>query len=63
MNKKKHNVGWSIECMEFITEFLRFLGVRKRYWLLPILVLMTLVGGILVLAQGSAISPFMYTLF
>jgi hypothetical protein len=49
--------------MEFIKEFLRFLGVRKKYWLLPILVLMTLVGGILVLAQGSAISPFMYTLF
>ena len=49
--------------MAFITEFLRFLGARKKYWLLPILILMTLVGGILVLAQGSAISPFMYTLF
>jgi hypothetical protein len=49
--------------MAFIIEFLRFLGTRKKYWLLPILVLMTLVGGILVLAQGSAVSPFMYTLF
>jgi hypothetical protein len=49
--------------MAFITEFLRFLATRKKFWLLPILVLMTLVGGILVLAQGSAVSPFMYTLF
>jgi hypothetical protein len=49
--------------MDFITEFFRFLGARKKYWLLPIICLMAVVGGFLVLAQGSAISPFMYTFF
>jgi hypothetical protein len=49
--------------MEFIAEFFRFLGARKKYWLLPIICLMAFVGGLLLLAQGSAISPFMYTLF
>jgi len=49
--------------MQFIAEFLRFIGARKKYWLLPVLVLMTLFGGFLVLTQGSAIAPLMYTLF
>jgi len=37
--------------------------VRKKFWLLPIIIIMVLLGGLLVLAQGSAIAPFIYTLF
>ena len=49
--------------MEFLSEFWQFMRVRKKYWLLPILTMMVLVGGLLLLTQGSAIAPFMYTLF
>ena len=49
--------------MEFIREFVRFLLARKKYWLMPVLVLLLIVGGILVLAQGSVVAPFIYTLF
>jgi len=41
----------------------RFMRVRKKFWLLPILVAMFAVGGLLVLVKGSAIAPFIYTLF
>ncbi len=37
--------------------------VRKKYWLLPIIIVMLILGGVLILAQGSAIAPFIYTLF
>jgi len=47
----------------FIKEFWGFLRVRKKYWLLPVILTMLLVGGLLVLAQGSAVAPFIYTLF
>lgn len=40
-----------------------FLKARKKFWLLPILVMMLIFGGLLVLAQGSAVAPFVYTLF
>ena len=49
--------------MSFLIEFWKFLRTRKKYWLLPILLMMALVGGMLVLAQGSAAAPFIYTLF
>lgn len=49
--------------MSFISELWRFLRVRKKFWLLPIFVAMLLLGGLLVLAQGSAVAPFIYTLF
>jgi hypothetical protein len=49
--------------MSFFVEFARFLQVRKKYWLLPVLVAMLLFGGLLLLAQSSAIAPFIYTLF
>ncbi|MGA7414704.1 MAG: DUF5989 family protein [Bryobacteraceae bacterium] len=49
--------------MSFLIEFWRFLRVRKKFWLLPVLLTMLLVGGLLVLTQGSAIAPFIYTLF
>ncbi len=49
--------------MSFVLEFARFLSVRKKYWLLPVLLVMVLFGGLLVLSQGSAVAPFVYTLF
>jgi hypothetical protein len=49
--------------MAFLIEFWQFLRVRKKYWLVPILIVMGLLGGLIVLAEGSAVAPFIYTLF
>jgi hypothetical protein len=49
--------------MSLFMELWRFMRARKKFWLLPILVVMFLLGGLLVLAQGSAVAPFIYTLF
>lgn len=49
--------------MDFIKEFGRFLMHRKKYWLLPILVAMVLIGFLIVFAKGSAAAPFIYTIF
>jgi Family of unknown function (DUF5989) len=49
--------------MSFLLEFSRFLQVRKKYWLLPVLMMMVVFGGLIVLTQGSAVAPFIYTLF
>ena len=49
--------------MEFLKEFWTFLRVRKKLWLAPIIIVMILLGGLLVLAQGSVMAPFIYTLF
>jgi hypothetical protein len=49
--------------MAFLRELWGFLRVRKKFWLLPILLLMALMGALIVLTQGSAIAPFIYTLF
>lgn len=49
--------------MGFIAEFWAFLRERKKFWLLPIIIVMLLLGGLLVLAHGSALAPFIYTLF
>jgi len=49
--------------MSFIKEFLTFLMVRKKYWLLPIFLMMAILGALIVLTQGSAVAPFIYTLF
>jgi hypothetical protein len=49
--------------MDFLIEFWEFLKVRKKYWLLPILLVLILFGGLIVLSQGSAIAPFIYTIF
>ena len=49
--------------MSFVVELLRFLSVRKKYWLLPIILVAILFGGLVVLTQGSAVAPFIYTLF
>jgi hypothetical protein len=49
--------------MSFIRELWKFLKVRKKFWLLPILLVMSLFGGLIILSQGSAVAPFIYTLF
>ena len=49
--------------MEFLKELWRFMRVRRKFWLLPILIMMVVFGGIVVLTKGSAIAPFIYTLF
>ena len=49
--------------MDFITELWIFLKVRKKFWLLPIIVMMAVFGGLVVLSQGSAVAPFIYTIF
>ena len=49
--------------MSFLIEFLEFLKVRNKYWLLPILLILVLFGGLIVLSQGSAVAPFIYTIF
>tara|TARA_B100000927_G_scaffold216077_1_gene176334 strand:+ start:291 stop:440 length:150 start_codon:yes stop_codon:yes gene_type:complete len=49
--------------MEFLREFVNFLAVRKKYWLLPIIIVILLFGGLIILSQGSAVAPFIYTIF
>lgn len=49
--------------LDFIAEFWDFLKVRKKFWLLPIVITLGLLGGLIVLTQGSAVAPFIYTLF
>ena len=49
--------------MDFVLQMWRFLGARRKYWLLPNIVISVVLGGLLVLAQGSAVAPFIYTLF
>ena len=49
--------------MSFLREFWEFLRVRKKFWLLPVLIVLVLFGGLIVLSQGSAVAPFIYTLF
>jgi hypothetical protein len=47
----------------FVTELWAFLRARKKLWLLPLLVMMAVFGGLIVLTQGTAVAPFIYTLF
>lgn len=49
--------------LSFLREFWSFLRVRKKYWLMPIFVMMVIFGGLIVLTKGSAIAPFIYTIF
>ena len=49
--------------MSFFKELWNFMLVRKKFWMLPILIVMVLFGGLIVLSQGSAVAPFIYTLF
>jgi len=49
--------------IDFIQEFWEFLKVRKKFWLLPIIVVLALMGGLILMTQGTAVAPFIYTLF
>jgi|TARA_B110000238_G_scaffold174331_1_gene193961 hypothetical protein len=49
--------------MSFIKEFWAFLKIRKKYWLLPTIIVLVLFGGLIVISQGSAVAPFIYTIF
>jgi hypothetical protein len=49
--------------MSLIRELWRFMRVRKKFWMLPILFSMLILGGLIVLAEGSAVAPFIYVLF
>jgi hypothetical protein len=49
--------------MSFLIELSRFLGSRKKYWLIPVAFFMVVFGGLVVLSQGSVVAPFIYTLF
>ncbi len=49
--------------MEILKELWHFLRVRKKLWLAPIIIVLIIIGGLLILAQGSVVAPFIYTLF
>jgi hypothetical protein len=49
--------------IEFLKEFWDFIKARKKYWLLPILIVLVLFGVLIVLSQGTAVAPFIYTIF
>ena len=49
--------------MEFLKEFWEFLKIRKKYWLLPIIIVLALFGGLIILSQGSVVAPFIYAIF
>ncbi len=66
MDKKKQlqNINEeTVLIMSFLKEFWEFLKVRKKYWLLPIIIVLVLFGGLIILSQGSAVAPFIYTIF
>jgi len=49
--------------MSFVGELWQFMRVRKKFWLLPIIIMMAVFGGLIVLTKGSAVAPFIYTIF
>jgi competence protein ComGC len=49
--------------MSFLAEFWKFLRVRKKFWLLPLLVMLVLFGVLMILAETTAVAPFIYSLF
>jgi hypothetical protein len=49
--------------MSFIREFMMFLITRKKYWMIPIILVLVIFGGLIILSQGSAVAPFIYTIF
>jgi hypothetical protein len=49
--------------MSILAELWDFLRVRKKFWLMPIVIMLLVFGGLLILVQGSAVAPFIYTLF
>jgi hypothetical protein len=49
--------------MEFLKEFLAFIKARRNFWLLPVMIVMVIFGGLLMLTKGSVVAPFIYTIF
>jgi hypothetical protein len=49
--------------MSFVLELWEFLRMRRKFWLFPIVILLLLLGGLIVLTQGTAVAPFIYTIF
>ena len=49
--------------MEFLREFWEFIKVRKKFWLLPIMIVLIIVGGVVIVSSGSPVAPFIYTIF
>jgi len=49
--------------MSFLIEFFKFLKFIKKYWLFPLIIILLIFGGLIVLSQGSAVAPFIYTIF
>ncbi|MGA0530406.1 DUF5989 family protein [Hansschlegelia sp. KR7-227] len=49
--------------MSFLSELFAFARARKKFWLLPMLIMLGALGGLLILAKGSAVAPFIYTIF
>jgi hypothetical protein len=49
--------------MDFLAEFWRFMRIHKKFWLLPIVIMMAMFGGLVMLTKGSVIAPFIYTFF
>ncbi len=49
--------------MSFVVEFWEFMRVRKKFWLMPLVLMMLVFGGLVILTKGSAVAPFIYTLF
>ena len=49
--------------MSFLKEFIKFLMIRKKYWLFPIILVLVIFGGLIIFSQGSAVAPFIYTIF
>ena len=49
--------------MSFLIEFFLFIKQRRKFWLIPISIMLVIFGGLIVLSQGSAVAPFIYTLF
>jgi len=57
------NVWRDFLMWDLIKDLVRFMSARKKFWLAPILIVLLLLGGLIVLSQGSAVAPFIYTLF
>lgn len=49
--------------MSFLAELWDFIRTRKKFWLMPLILMMVVLGGVVVLTKGSAVAPFIYTLF
>jgi hypothetical protein len=49
--------------MDFLAEFWRFMHVRKKFWMLPIVLMLVVFGGLVILTKGTVVAPFIYTLF